>query len=659
MNRYSIPAILLIASVSFGSQADNMSIIHQNDWAHRVYPVMDVARSVSGVDALHEGMLIGADIIPFTGRGVLIAVVDGGIDPHHIAFTDSDGMTRVEEYVMTESAYESETGEFTAVHYTHDDLTDAPADMYCEGHGTHTASTAAGARLNPYYGVAPDARLLFTTMGEHLYDDEILYGISSSLSYAAEAGLPIVINLSLGSVVGPHDGSGMISSLLSEDMSAGQIVCFSAGNDGNPNGSNVSLRRDFSVMSNPLSSFFGRKNYGTPPEDAYMQIWSADTRRHEICIHVVDLQTREVVLTTPYYNLDTNPELSEVVTLLDSTAPETSLIPQLDEYFDGTVLLAAQEMTHNSKYLTEFLASFEGVDTETRYSIGFSVKSDVGVDVLLTANASTCFFKNFGIDSFVMGNSQNSISDYCTSPYVVAVGAWNARSDWNDTFGNIHFLNEDYYGAYGDVAAYSSYGSLFGTGDEMVSFPHVVAPGTEIVAAVTSDQVGYADTVVADESGYFWGTKTGTSMSCPFAAGVIALWLEAKPDLTRDQVIEVINHSSCKDSFTQSAGIKAGAGKIDAYEGLKYIYTQFLSVDSSSLEFRPIVRHLSKSEMEIVLSYDEARGEAALYSLSGQLVSRKSFTGNTLRLSHNAVPGVYILTITSPNGYSSTRILMQ
>ena len=539
----------------------------------QAYPTVDVARQASGVDELHKGVAINDDIIPYTGKGVVIGIVDGGINPQHIAFNDAQGQSRIMDYVFTQSAYETEDNTFVADHFDASQILSVPIDYECEGHGTHTASIAAGqCPQNLYYGVAPDADLVLTTMGEKLYDDEIIYGIDAAIDYAERVKRPLVVSLSLGSALGPHDGTGEMTDFLAQRLSdKGQIVCFAAGNDGNPSNSFISLAKNFSNDNQPLSTCFARAMYGTPAQSAYMQVWSEDERLVEICLHVIDLDSREIVYTSEYFSTKTHPQMSETLILSDTQMPEKSLLPELANYFDGVALIAGGISNQNGKHIIELLAEFEGIDEYSQYVLGFSLKSDEGANVLLETNASTCYFKSYGIEGFVNGNPNNSISDYCSSPYVISVGSWNARSSAVDIEGNENFLNEDYFGNHGAVANYSSYGPLIGSDKTL---PHVLAPGTNVVAAVASGETIYSDLLIKESDGHYWGTKTGTSMACPFAAGVIALWLEAKPDLTRDQIVEILENSSLVDSAVESAGSKAGAGKIDAYNGLKYIYTQ-------------------------------------------------------------------------------------
>ncbi len=67
-------------------------------------------------------------------------------------------------------------------------------------------------------------------------------------------------------------------------------------------------------------------------------------------------------------------------------------------------------------------------------------------------------------------------------------------------------------------------------------------------------------------------------MSCPHAAGVVTLWMQAKPTLTSKEIQEIMKVTSVNDEFTTNVAkipsknkVQAGFGKIDCLAGLKKI----------------------------------------------------------------------------------------
>jgi hypothetical protein len=109
-----------------------------------------------------------------------------------------------------------------------------------------------------------------------------------------------------------------------------------------------------------------------------------------------------------------------------------------------------------------------------------------------------------------------------------------------------------------------------------------MAPGTNIISSYSSYYLEACPDASDIESDvehfefngrtYAWNSNSGTSMSTPVAAGAIALWLEANPTLSRDDVMEVIRQTSRRyDESLEYPNNFYGYGEIDAYKGLLYI----------------------------------------------------------------------------------------
>lgn len=624
------------------------------------YPTMDLAQEITNVSELHDGVEIESDIIPFTGKDVLIGIVDGGIQPSHIAFTNKFGNTRIKKFIMTESSNESESGEFiSSIYDTPESIITAPTDTACVGHGTHTASSAAGLHINQFGGIAPEADLILTTMGNKLYEDEIMYGIHSAFQYADSVGKPIVVSLSLGSALGPQDGTGIVTDYMQEINPYGNIICFSAGNDGN---SSLSLQQNFKSNPKPLYSAFARTNYGTPAKELYAQLWSDDDTELEFALHVINIKTQEILFSTDYFSIsETGERLAEGMIIFATNHEDTLLYPQFADFFEGYIIIASGNYAPNGRYVSEIQASFSNIDTQSEYALAFSAKSDNGANMTAIANYQKCFFKSYGLKDFTTGNSLNSISDYCTSPYVVSVGAWNGRLKWTDINSVEHTLNQDYYNIYNGVANYSSYGKNRFNGN--TNLPHVLAPGTEVIAAIPNNinnksERCFAQTI--DDTTYYWGNKTGTSMACPIAAGVIALWLEAKNDLTRDQIIEIIESTSTIDNYIRYDTNKIGSGKIDAYAGLKYIFTKFCNIDNNTLnnDCKLIARHITDDKLEIVISKPVNDAKLRIYSIDGTNIYANKFSGSQIVIDKPKSSGIYILQLKTTSITLTHKILI-
>ena len=116
--------------------------------------------------------------------------------------------------------------------------------------------------------------------------------------------------------------------------------------------------------------------------------------------------------------------------------------------------------------------------------------------------------------------------------------------------------------------------------------PDVMAPGINIISSYSSyylenhpgaSDIGW-DVKHFDFNGrtYVWNTNSGTSMAAPAVAGAIALWLEAKPDLTTDDVLDVFSHTCRQNDPSIDPSLPypnnyCGYGEIDVYRGLLYL----------------------------------------------------------------------------------------
>jgi len=182
--------------------------------ARRLRLHMDLAPGKVGVPAfrLRSGL---------NGHGVVVGVVDSGIEPVHPAFEGR--ILRIWDQTIpgpgvAEGRYGAElTGGLQQI--SRDTV----------GHGTHVAGIAAGGDPT-YEGIAPEATLL--VVKTDLLDAHVADAVRYVFRVAGELGLPAVVNLSLGSHGDPHDGTDPLSAVIDEQVGPGRIVCCSAGNAG-------------------------------------------------------------------------------------------------------------------------------------------------------------------------------------------------------------------------------------------------------------------------------------------------------------------------------------------------------------------------------------------------------------------------------------------
>ncbi|MBE6072290.1 MAG: peptidase S8 [Clostridium butyricum] len=172
-----------------------------------------------------------------TGKGILVGFIDSGIDYTHPAFMNNEGTTRI-EYI-----YDLSNGGNV---YNKENINDAikASDPYSvvpstdiTGHGTHVAGIACGGGNipNSYKGVATEASIAMVkgTRGYWVLSTQIMQGLKFLLDKSRELNMPLVVNISLSTNNGAHNGSSLLEQYIRTVSNLERItVVIAAGNEG-------------------------------------------------------------------------------------------------------------------------------------------------------------------------------------------------------------------------------------------------------------------------------------------------------------------------------------------------------------------------------------------------------------------------------------------
>lgn len=171
-----------------------------------------------------------------TGKGVIIGFIDSGIDYTHPAFMDENGDTRI-EYIYdlnNEVIYDKNTIN-RAIKST-DPYSIVP-ERDETGHGTHVVGDAcAGGRVPiRYRGAAPDASIIMVKggRGNWVLSSEIMKGLKFLLDKSKELDMPLVVNISLSTNNGAHNGTSLLEQYISVVANLERVtIVIAAGNEG-------------------------------------------------------------------------------------------------------------------------------------------------------------------------------------------------------------------------------------------------------------------------------------------------------------------------------------------------------------------------------------------------------------------------------------------
>lgn len=590
--------------------------------------LMDAARADANVDACHTATESLGD---YTGKGVVVGIVDNGFEYAHADFLKNDytetRVVRVWEQGATSGNAPEKYG-YGAEYTKLKDMKRARLDTYDTFHGTHVAGIAAGSdRSTNYYGVATEADIVLVSFITS-QSTSVIDGIKYVFDYAESVGKPCVVNISLGTHLGPHDGTSDTDRALAELVGPGRIIVGAAGNEGTKA---VHASKTFSEGNTTMKTMIGFDNDKAATKRARIDIWGDKDATLKVKPVVVNTNDGSIVA-----------ELSEVATDGEKNA---ELNFSVGCGVEGTVQMALQVSPSNDRPNVLAICSATSIADNRR--IGLVITSSEGSTVHMWNSDVTGYFLSEGKEGWTDGDDIYTIAEIGgISPDVITVGSYNTKDSYKDLMGNVHDVDADKMGNVGERSLFSSCGP---TTDGRQK-PDVVAPGCAVVSATSKYWQGFYPMAAVAKSQYAndcYDVNIGTSMSSPFVTGTVALWLQANPKLTPSDVRSILDASSRHDQYTGNADScdrnKWGAGKIDAYAGLQIAAGKTgISDTQADVQLFSITTDRTARTAQVMYV---AKGNATLsiYTTTGQKVATQTLTtsGQTVSLSQ-LTHGVYV-----------------
>ena len=175
-----------------------------------------------------------------TGEGILVGFLDTGIDYTHNAFKDDEGNTRIEYIYDLENGVVYDRNKINEALKSEDPFSIVP-ETDLSGHGTHVAGIAcAGGNINfDNYGVAYKSSIAMVKItGENslraALSTQLMRGLKFLMDKSNEINKPLVVNISLSTNDGSHNGSSLLEKYIQTFTQLQKaVIVVAAGNEGN------------------------------------------------------------------------------------------------------------------------------------------------------------------------------------------------------------------------------------------------------------------------------------------------------------------------------------------------------------------------------------------------------------------------------------------
>lgn len=300
---------------------EDIDICDLADFPAHTFPSLYTLNSTVSLERSGIGEIQRIPTLALFGQGVIVVVIDTGVDYQHPAFRNSDGSTRILTIWDQTQQEGTPPDTFTfGTEYSEDTINNAlnsedPLSIVpstdTNGHGTAIASVIAGTpnALEAFSGVVPQSDLVIVKLKEakqnlkNFYfvpedalcfqESDIMLGFRYSLTIQERFNRPVVTCFAVGSNQGGHDGNGALSGYLNDlVMQTGIGLSVSAGNEGDG-------RRHYYNFT-PLEPFYNDFELRIGEEDKTfaMEIWSHSLGRVSIDISSPNRESTQQIYPT-------------------------------------------------------------------------------------------------------------------------------------------------------------------------------------------------------------------------------------------------------------------------------------------------------------------------------------------------------------------------
>lgn len=536
--------------------------IESNDL--RLQPMNDQLVVKNHVQEVHSGFNLPQS---YDGTGVVVGIIDEGIDYTHPDFRDEFGRTRIkylwdQAIINFDPATQAQPYGYGKEYIGNQIDTSSQHFDSQYSHGSHVAGIACGSglALNNYKGVAPKSNMIVVKMNLNNPDNEFLSSLVDAVKYifdrADDLNMPAVINISLGTYFGSHDGKDIQAQAIDNLLSAkpGRVIVCSAGNAGT-----APLHLGYELGSDTSFTWFQFSSQGI-----YMQLWgdSGTFQNSQFSIGIDRVSpSREYLGGLPFTSLVSNLGVMRTDTVYRGSQ-RLGIIQSLSQSWNGSYSM--------EYFITpDSILNISSTDTSRYYwrlmTKGSGRMDNWSLDMVfdnLPDSVTYPFIKKYKKPD----NDQTIVSSFTCSDKVITVGSYINRNFYT----NANFaITRDTLLHVGELSGFSSRGP---TRDGRIK-PDITATGEWILSCARQDELNILSATEPEKvaAGKKHKRSSGTSMSSPTVAGIAALYLQKNPTATYQDVKSAIIDCADQDAFTGNnlPDNKWGHGKVNGYRVVK------------------------------------------------------------------------------------------
>lgn len=482
----------------------------------------------------------------YNGEGVIMGIIDTGIDFSHPDFKDSLGKTRIKfiwDQTQTGAGAPSPYNygrEWTATQINNNQCTHSDALYY--GHGTHAAGIAAGNGLanGKHEGIASKSEIIAVAINFNRSGSTIADAVNYIFTKAQAMGKPCVINISLGDYYGSHDGTDLEAKMIDGLVrnKPGRVIVAAAGNAG------------------PIK--FHTKTPSTNTDTVFTWLKNS-TNTIEYWCYGDTLQFKNLQISVGV----NRPNFINIGNSKFRNYKYSATAIKRDTIFYNTKRIGIIEMSSNVnssgvcewyyKIKADSLNYLWRIET-TGNGLQHAWNFDFVSNGLPNATQYPKIVKYMNPDTFY-----TMVSGFQNSDEVITVGNYVNLYQYKDVNNQTQSINE----TGGKLAQSSSSGP---TRDGRIK-PDITATGNSVFSAVVlslkSTYIAVQPQNVALGGMHVLGG--GTSAASPVVAGLAALYLQRYPTATNQMVKDAIRYCAYQDQYTGTnlPNYQWGFGKLD------------------------------------------------------------------------------------------------